>query len=612
MCGLAVVYSYHYAAPGVDLEELRQIRDSMTVRGPDGFGEWVSKDRRVALGHRRLAIIDLSQNGAQPMKNSDESLAVSFNGEIYNYHELRSDLEKKGRIFKSRSDTEVLLHLYAEKGETMVHDLRGMFAFAIWDNKRRALFLARDPYGIKPLYYADDGWTVRVASQVKALLQSKRVSKNAEPAGIVGFFLTGSVPEPFTTFQEIRQLPAGSFMWIDETGPSLPKKYFSIARVYLEAAENKQAWSGEDLLKNIREALKKSVHYHLVADVPAGLFLSAGIDSNAILALASEDRKELRAVTLAFEEFEGDERNELPLARMTTARYGVQHHARVLSKPEFKRGMERFLESMDQPSTDGINAYFVSLAAKEMGLKVVLSGLGGDELFGGYPSFTDIPKIVKASAIVSKIPFVPDAWRYLYSTAHFLLGLPYPKISGVFKYGGDYEGAYFLRRGIFMPWELKGVLKDELLHESLKRLKLQKLIADTLEPDPKTPFARVATLESSFYMRNQLLRDADWAGMAHSLEIRTPWVDSELLKALAPLLVSVGSQNRKRFLADSVGNRLPEEVVKRKKTGFSVPVEQWLKDEESIGEWQNIPKLTNPHCHWSRRWAYTIYKRMIE
>jgi len=612
MCGVAAIYAYHYASPEVSREELRVVRDSMEKRGPDGRGEWFSPDGRVAMGHRRLAIIDLSENGAQPMKNADENLIVSFNGEIYNYRELRSDLQKRGYVFKSHCDTEVLLHLYAEKGEAMVHDLRGMFAFVIWDNKKKALFMVRDPYGIKPLYYADDGWTLRAASQVKALLRSEKVSKIKEPAGIVGFFLTGSIPEPFTQYQEIRQLPAGSFLWVDETGPSLPKKYFSIAAIYSEAQKKGEKWDLDRLLEGIREALRESIRYHLVSDVPVGVFLSAGIDSSAILSLASEDKNDLHAVTLAFEEFEKDERNELPLARKTAAHYGVKHHTRVLSRLEFKKEMKQFTESMDQPSADGINTYFVSLAAKEMGLKVALSGLGGDELFGGYPSFKDVPNMVNALSLFSNIPFTGEAWKCLYSATDSFFNLPAPKFSGLLKYGGTYEGAYFLRRGIFMPWELSGILKNEFLREGLQRLKLQKRIRQTLSPDPKTPFGRVATLESSFYMRNQLLRDADWAGMAHSLEIRTPLADSELLRTLAPILTAVGSQNRKKLLADSVQNRLPDEVVKRKKTGFSVPVDQWLKEEASAGEWQKMPKLSKPQCHWSRRWVYTIYKRMIE
>ncbi len=188
MCGIAAIYAYHYAATTVNQDELRSMRDHMAARGPDGEGEWYSANDRVGLAHRRLAIIDLSDRAAQPMSTADGQLVITFNGEIYNYKELRQDLEAKGIIFRSQSDTEVILHLYAQKGAAMLHDLRGMFAFALWNAREKTLLLARDPYGIKPLYYADDGWTVRVASQVKALLASEKISRQPEPAGIVGFF----------------------------------------------------------------------------------------------------------------------------------------------------------------------------------------------------------------------------------------------------------------------------------------------------------------------------------------------------------------------------------------------------------------------------------------
>ena len=213
MCGVNGIFAYHYAANPIDQDELVRTRDYMAKRGPDGKGAWVSNDRRVGFGHRRLSIIDLSDAGAQPMASADGMLVVTFNGEIYNYRELRRSLEGKGRVFRSQSDTEVLLHLYAEKGEAMVHELRGMFAFAIWNAEEKRLFLARDPYGIKPLYYADDGWTLRFASQVKALLAGGKVSRDAEPAGQVGFYLWGSVPEPFTTYRRSAPCQLGAPPW---------------------------------------------------------------------------------------------------------------------------------------------------------------------------------------------------------------------------------------------------------------------------------------------------------------------------------------------------------------------------------------------------------------
>src|SRR5262249_43345147 len=244
------------------------------ARGPDGFGEWYSQDELVGLGHCRLAILDLSERGAQPMASADGNLVITFNGEIYNYRNLRGGLEARGRRFRTNTDTEVLLHLYDEKGEAMVDDLRGMFAFALWDAGKGALLLARDPYGIKPLYYADDGWTLRFASQVKALLAGGKVSRDPEPAGWVGFCLFGSVPEPFTTYQEIRILPAGATLWVDRIGTHKAKQYFSIANAYCRAEAASSSTNDEDLQHRVRDALVDSVRHHLVADVPVGAFLS--------------------------------------------------------------------------------------------------------------------------------------------------------------------------------------------------------------------------------------------------------------------------------------------------------------------------------------------------
>src|SRR5215471_17030332 len=258
MCGIAGIYAYHYAANAVDRAELRRIRDYMAARGPDGLGEWYSQDERVGFGHRRLTIIDLSERGAQPMMSADGKLVVTFNGEIYNYRQLRASLEAKGHRFRTQTDTEVLLHLYAEKGAAMVHDLRGMFAFGLWDAEKRALLLARDPYGIKPLYYADDGWTFRFASQVKALLGGGKISRDPEPAGWVGFYLFGSVPDPYTTYAAIRAVPAGATMWIDRSGPRVPQRYFSIAETYCDAEQRPQSFREGETRAHIRSALLDS------------------------------------------------------------------------------------------------------------------------------------------------------------------------------------------------------------------------------------------------------------------------------------------------------------------------------------------------------------------
>src|SRR2546428_7109906 len=278
MCGINAIFAYRDHAPPVDEHEIIVTRECMRSRGPDASSMWISPDGRVGFGHRRLAIIDLSPGGAQPMCRAQN--VIVFNGEIYNYRELRGELESRGIRFTSHSDTEVLLQLYATRGPEMLNDLRGMFAFALWDAATRRMFLARDPYGIKPLYYADDGATLRVASQVRALIASGRVSKQFDAAGAAGFFLRGTIPEPFTMYRSIRAVPAGSYCFVDANGTSEPVQYFSIAQTLHDAGDNVDI--------SVHDAVLESVKYHMVADVPVGAFLSAGIDSTSIVALAGE------------------------------------------------------------------------------------------------------------------------------------------------------------------------------------------------------------------------------------------------------------------------------------------------------------------------------------
>ena len=604
MCGIAGVYAYHYAANAVDRGELRRIRDHMAARGPDGLGEWYSQDERVGLGHRRLTIIDLSERGAQPMTSADGKLVVTFNGEIYNYRQLRSSLEARGHTFRTQTDTEVLLQLYAQKGEAMVHDLRGMFAFGLWDVEKRALMLARDPYGIKPLYYADDGWTLRFASQVKALLAGGNVSRAPEPAGWVGFCLFGSVPEPFTTYQVIRALPAGSTLWVDRVGTHETKQYFSIADAYCRAEARSSPISDEDQQHGAREALLDSVRHHLVADVPVGAFLSSGIDSGALVGLMRDaGQQEIQTVTVAFEEFRGMREDEAPIAAETASRYGTQHTTRIVTEQEFRNDLPKILEAMDQPTIDGLNTWFVSKAARELGLKVAISGLGGDELFGGYPSFRDVPRWVRTLAIPGQIPALGDLTRCV-MTGVFSQSLN-PKAAGLLKYGGNYAGAYFLRRGLFMPWELPAVIGAEIARLGLRRLDPIRHIETLLKPKPRTSFGRVAALESSMYMRNQLLRDTDWASMAHSLEVRVPLVDVKLLSQLASITARNGSRS-KHLLANSPRVPLPPKVIKRPKTGFATPIQSWLQRDNRIQEWRRVPALAANKCAWARRWAFQV------
>src|SRR5437762_1831023 len=573
MCGINGIFAYRDGAPHVDRSELIVTSECLRARGPDAEGSWTSDDHRVGLGHRRLAIIDLSPAGAQPMHYGP--LSIIFNGEIYNYEELRNDLALRAHEFVSHSDTEVLLHLFEEEGERMLPRLRGMFALAIWNVRTRTLFLARDPYGIKPLYYADDGSTIRFASQVKALIAGGAVDRKFDPAGAAGFFLRGTVPEPFTMYRAIRSVPAGSFVYVDANGVRDPVQYFSIAATLRDAVEA-HATFDENV---VHDAVLESVRYHMVADVPVGALLSAGIDSTAVVALAKESgASDLQTMTLRFEEYRGRDNDEAPLAHLVAEQYGVRHAIRDLTRDEFHRELPRIFAAMDQPSVDGLNSYFISMAARDFGLKVAMSGAGGDELFGGYTSFRDIPRWIPITSVLTHVPGlsggVARVNRALAKRSRHIS----PKMGEIVRYGSSYAGAYLVKRGRFLASELPSVLGDEIAREGLQRLDLLHLIEKTITPDPGTPFARVAALESSLYLRNQLLRDMDWASMAHSLEVRVPLVDAHLLKKIAPVLVA-RRERGKRPLANAARPPLPDAVRDRRKTGFTLPIKEWLLKE---------------------------------
>ena len=596
MCGINAIYAYSSGAGPVDPGEIELTRECMRSRGPDAANLWISNDRRVGLGHRRLSIIDISPAGSQPMTRGEN--AIVFNGEIYNYRELRSELEREGIAFTSHSDTEVLLRLFERDREKMLPRLRGMFAFALWDARTRRLFLARDPYGIKPLYYADDGKTLRIASQVKALIAGGKVSKQFDPAGAAGFFLRGTVPEPFTMYRAIRALPAGSYAWADDGGLHAPVSWFSIAATLRDAVDARGSWSDDERLAAVHDAVLESVRYHMVADVPVGAFLSAGIDSSAIVAFARESgATDLQTMTLRFEEYRGRINDEAPLAARVAEHYGVRHTIRDLSRDEFRREVPRVFAAMDQPSVDGINSYFISKAAADAGLKVALSGTGGDELFGGYTSFRDIPRWMPFTSILSRIPGLGTSVFHLNQVLARRSRHISPKMGEIVRHGGSYAGAYYVKRGRFLTPELPGLLGPEIAEEGLRRLDMLSIIERTVTPDPGNPYARVAALESSLYLRNQLLRDVDWASMAHSLEVRVPLVDAHLLQRIAPALVTRKGRG-KQILADAPRPPLPPEVRNRRKTGFTVPIREWLRDEGSAE-------------FGKRGWARKVYEEMF-
>jgi asparagine synthase (glutamine-hydrolysing) len=605
MCGVNGIFAFHSASSAPDPAELLASRDAMRARGPDGSGVWWSADRRCGLGHRRLSILDLSDRAAQPMTSADGTIVVTFNGEIYNYKELRAELEAAGARFRTTSDTEALLHLYARHGMAMVHRLRGMFAFAIWDENRRELLLARDPYGIKPLYTASDGWTFRFASQVKALLAGGKVSRDPEPAGIAGFHLFGSVPEPFTFYRDIRALPAGHTQRIDMAGPREPVPFANLAAILASGASHPAP--AAELGERLRAGVIDSVRAHLLADVEVGIFLSAGVDSSALLGLmADAGQREIRAITLAFDEFRGTADDEAPLAKHVAERYGARHILRHVDEREFREDLPAIIAAMDQPSIDGVNTWFVAKAAREAGLKVALSGLGGDELLAGYPSFVDLPRWRRRFGPVAAVPGFGKVARALIRVLAPGFARDRPKALGLLEYARSWAGTYMLRRGLFLPYELKEVMDPDVAREGLRRLKPLRRLAAALSPEPGSNVGRVCVLESAHYMRNQLLRDADWAGMAHGVEIRVPLVDVRLLERLAPAIPRLAPLMGKEALAKAPSVALPAGIVARAKTGFAVPTGAWMNAAAGKAPVAARGPSLEARGLASRRWSQTV------
>lgn len=588
MCGIAGLRVLRRDSRVDPRATLERFSSALATRGPDASGLWFSPSGATGLAHRRLAIIDLDPRSDQPMQAADGQLTITFNGEIYNYKELRAELEERGRSFRTTSDTEVLLAMYAEYGTAMLPRLRGMFAFGLWDEAKQELLLARDAFGIKPLYYAEGDGHFYFASQVRALLQAPDVDVREQPAGTVGFFVWGSVPEPYTLYRGIHCLPSGTWMRINRDGTAEQRVFASPVAEFAKYEASEMPGSREEMLERLHAALEESVRMHEIADVPVAVFLSAGIDSGAITALAVERGQNVEALTLGFDVLRNTPEDETGGAAEVARHYGVEHHARYVDRELFLSHRERLLAQMDQPTIDGVNTYFVSWLARERGFKVALSGLGGDEMFGGYPSFGQIPKIVHSLAVTRAMPGLGTAWRVL--TAPMMERFTSPKYASLFEYGGSWGGAYLLRRGLYMPWELPEFLDPGVVRvgwRELQSVTAMNALAGTLDRLPgagrkATDFLRVSALEMSHFMRTQLLRDADWAGMAHSLEIRVPLVDMTLLRQVAPLRASRFAPRKPGFV-DCLPKRLPENILQRPKSGFNIPVREWMRGGPARG-----------------------------
>lgn len=591
MCGIAGVFAIRGSLGPADQAIVARLNAWQQHRGPDGEGLWVSGDTTAVLGHRRLAIIDTGSSGAQPMHDASGRWTITFNGEIYNYRALRVELEKLGCKFRTNSDTEVLIAVIAQWGEKGLNRVRGMYAFALYDGVERELWLARDPYGIKPLYVAQQNDCIWFASQARALADCAPIDTRREAAALTGFYIWGNVPEPFSWWKGVVMLPPGSVQRSRVGRPMTPPHaVYSVPQTYAAGAPH--VLNHEDL----RETLLSSVRHHLVADIPVGIFLSAGIDSNVIAALAAEVGARLRTVTLAFDEYRDTPNDEAPLAEEAARILGSEHTTVRIGRDDFEGALDHFFAHMDQPSMDGLNTYLVSRAASSLGLKVALSGLGGDELFGGYPSFRQIPLLVKFGRAIVAPRAIGSFTQPVISS--LLPRFVSPKIAGLLKYAESIGSAYILRRAVYLLEELTELLDESWLEEGLNKIAAVQTVQATIDPIRNAGgslHAQTSALESCWYMRNQLLRDSDWAGMAHGVEIRVPYVDKTVLENIAPSIASRSPPQKSDLAGCAV--KLPGGLLRRRKTGFVTPVRDWIAQE------------SGPTERGLRGWIDTVHKK---
>ncbi len=546
---------------------LEVLRSELRHRGPDDAGTWHSACGKTHFVYTRLAILDLSAAGQQPMTTADRRFTITFNGEIYNFRELRSDLERAGVQFRTGTDTEVLLALFERHGTDCVGKLRGMFAFCIWDAQEERAFLARDPLGIKPLYYSlqDDGSLV-FASELKALRRSGLVGTAVDGQAVLAYLETGSVPEPLTLLKGVFCLRAGC--WLQWRKGTLQEQCYWRLR-FDRPETNMSAGEAKSL---VREALLDSVRQHFVSDVPVGIFLSGGIDSTALLALSREvGQNDIRTFSIGVEDAALD---ESAVARETAARFGTAHHELRLSGEMAEESFAEFLRCGDQPRIDGFNTFTVARFGRREGMKVVLSGLGGDEMFAGYPSFTQVPKLAR-----------------LHRFAHAMSPIDGLVGAGMERWGRSPRArrlGTMLRRppGIASAYRaFRGVFSGRVARELVRRY-----VADP--PSDIAGYAgdpalaadeqdQVSELELSRYMRNQLLKDSDMMSMAHGLELRVPLVDQRLFEAVSRVPAALRLRRGKAMLLEAVPE-VPHEIAQARKRGFVFPFETWL--QESCGE----------------------------
>ena len=554
--------------------------------GPDDEGFYSCAEQHLVLGHRRLALIDLSPGGHQPMSYAGERYWISYNGELYNYPELKTELSGAGYFFNTTSDTEVILAAFAAWGINAFRRFNGMFAFAPWDNKESAICLVRDASGIKPLYYALTKEGLAFASELRGFeplpyLQEK--NKNW-PVYLLAY---GHLPEPVTTLKEVRPLPKGTFLRYGINDGKWDISSFAFYNYKEEVSDREEAKA------LISDCLQRSVQRHLLSDAPIGVFLSGGLDSSIIATLAAKfHTSALKTLSIVFDEAKYSEKKYQDLVLQQLK---CPNRQQVLNEKEFHENFPGIIKAMDLPGCDGINTWFISKYAKEAGLKAVLSGVGGDELFGGYPSFTRINAM-------NKMERIPSAFLKAGRNAGSkkLRRLSYLGLGGA-------KGSYLFLRGQFVPSSIARQLDAS-----------EKEVWNILEDQPELnnirqlhPGNQASWIEMNLYMQNQLLRDSDVMSMAHGIEIRVPFLDREFVSLVMGIKAPVKYAGLlpKQLLIDSFKKELPEPVWNRPKMGFTFPFAEWLGKSEFVKDKMtmdgkkgtgNYNKFINGQMHWSQ------------
>lgn len=552
---------------------------SMIHGGPDGRGLLI--DKTVGIGHCRLSLLDLSEAGAQPMSLEDFSLSISYNGEIYNFHEIKTALISLGHHFKTVSDTEVILHAFKEWGVESFSKFNGMFAFALYDNTNQKLFLVRDPNGIKPLYYSSNNNQLIFASETK-VFENFVGEENHYWKTL--FLAYGHLPEPYTKLKDVYALPKSSYLEY-----SIPNREFSIHRFTYKSSRSFNNIG----ISDIAYELMNSVRRHLISDAPIGMFLSGGIDSSILTLLAAKQTEHLHTLSIYFNEGEYSEKYYQDLI---TQQINSDHRALLLTKKDFIENIETILYDYDMPSNDGVNTWFISKYAKQNNLKAVLSGLGADEIFGGYPSFTRLAQLQYAHQYKLWINKFSGVLPGNYQRLEFL------KLQ-------ENVSDYLLLRGFYSPAKIASILG----------LSVKEVLAQLNEYIPSTArrlntISDISRMEKEMYMQNQLLKDSDYMSMKHGVEIRVPFLDNDFLALISHIEEHTlfPHPGKKEVLINAFAEILPVEIYDRPKKGFQFPFKEWLKDSTFIQSQMNTKEKQKEYrlfkenkIHWSKIWALT-------